>query len=299
LPNYPHILIATLGGQPQVVTFTLDFLLQRGFPISAVVVLHPEASEPRLQHALACLNAEFASDYYHVKVPEGKIRFRSYTLEQNGRTIDDITNDADADGTLEAIHGLISNLKRQGSHIHLSVTGGRRMMALLAISVASFNFDRHDHIWHINTPEHIKKQVDEGKQMHVPADAGVKLIEGPFIALGAYFHPSSPSFRTTQEEQLLQLDAQERAKCREVVRAATPSQLRVLQAFASGLTPQEVAQALGVTLVTVNAHKTALLSLCRDAWGLPPDRRLDYNFLHVKFSGYFGDEAALEKLTAQ
>ena len=59
MSKYIHTLLATLGGQPQVVTFTLDLLLQRGFPISEVILVHPEASHPRLQHSLDCLNAEF------------------------------------------------------------------------------------------------------------------------------------------------------------------------------------------------------------------------------------------------
>ena len=62
LPEHTHILLATLGGQPQVVTFTLDLLLRDGFPISEVFVIHPKASDPRLQHSLACLRAQFIDD---------------------------------------------------------------------------------------------------------------------------------------------------------------------------------------------------------------------------------------------
>jgi CRISPR-associated protein Csx14 len=57
--GYKHTLVATLGGQPQIVTFTLDLLLKRGIPISEVVVVHPAAS-PRIQQSLERLNAEFA-----------------------------------------------------------------------------------------------------------------------------------------------------------------------------------------------------------------------------------------------
>ena len=38
MPDHPHALVATLGGQPQVVTFTLDLLLKNGYPISDVFV---------------------------------------------------------------------------------------------------------------------------------------------------------------------------------------------------------------------------------------------------------------------
>ena len=70
MPDHTHILLATLGGQPQVVTFTLDLLLNEGFPINEVMVIHPKASQPRLQRSLACLSAEFVGDYYKANLME-------------------------------------------------------------------------------------------------------------------------------------------------------------------------------------------------------------------------------------
>src|SRR5579872_2657926 len=191
--EHKHVLLATLGGQPQVVTFTLDLLL-KNFPISEVMVIHPEAVRPRLHHSLACLNAEFTGDFY--TAAQRTIHFRSHVLYLDNAPIDDITDDAHADGTLDTIHQLIGDLKRKGYYIHLSVTGGRRLMALLAISVASLNFDRYDHIWHIYTPDHVKEQAKDGKRMHVPDDSGVRLIKGQFISLGAYIFDQSQSFRS-------------------------------------------------------------------------------------------------------
>jgi hypothetical protein len=43
--------------------------------------------------------------------------------------------------------------------------------------------------------------------MHAPVDAGVKLIKGPFIALGAYIYPQASTFKIAQEEQRSQMDA--------------------------------------------------------------------------------------------
>jgi len=47
------------------------------------------------------------------------------------------------------------------------------MMALLAISVATLNFDRYDHIWHIYTPDKTQNEANEGSLMHAPADTGI------------------------------------------------------------------------------------------------------------------------------
>ncbi len=286
MPDHPHVLVATLGGQPQVVTFTLDLLLEKGFPISEVFVVHPKATTPsRLSRSLLRLGTEFAGNTY--RATSWPVHFHSHVLQQDGHPIDDIIDDRVADGTLNTIHHLIGDLKRQGYHIHLSVTGGRRLMALLALSVAVFNFDRHDHIWHIYTPESLQQEASEGAIMHAPPDAGVTLLQGPFITLGAYIHSPMYSFRSAQQEQRLQMEAQERARCADVERRATPAQLKVLQAFARGLRPQQVAQELSIAPVTVNSHKSVLLSHCHNAWNIPDKERLDYHFLYAKFASYF------------
>ncbi|HEU5379529.1 MAG TPA: CRISPR-associated ring nuclease [Ktedonobacteraceae bacterium] len=289
MPDHPHVLVATLGGQPQIVTFTLDLLLQQGFPIHEVIVLHPGASSPtRLYHALLRLNAEFSNGTY--PLTRHAIHFHSHILQLEERPINDITDDAHADGTLDTIHRLLGDLKRQGYRIHLSVSGGRRLMALLAISVAMLNFDRYDHVWHLYTPEAIREQADEGRLMHVPQNAGLKLIKAPFLSLGAYiFDPTQP-FRRVQEEQRAHMDAQERARCSQVIAKATPARLKVLRAFARGLRPQQVAEELCITLATVNSHKTPLLNECHVAWNIPFEERLDYHFLSAKFGQYYENE---------
>jgi len=287
MSKYIHTLLATLGGQPQVVTFTLDLLLHRGFPISEVIVIHPEASHPRLQHSLDCLNAEFVGDQYHIDGRTISCHFRPHVLRLDDEPLADIVDDESADGTLDTLHHLICELKRQRRHIHLSITGGRRLMALLATSVAFLNFDRHDRVWHIYTPEAIQQCTNEGTLMHVPAEAGVRLIESPSMSLGAYLPNQSLSFYAAQSAQRSQMDAQERARCSQVVQEATGRQLDVLRAFAEGLSPQEVADHLCLSIKTVDTHKTVLLGLCRNAWNKGPNESLDYHFLQKAFDQYF------------
>ncbi len=285
MPRRKQILIATLGGQPQVVTFTLDLLLQEGYPISEVIVLHPDTtSQPRLQTALQRLSVEFSDGYY--QAGQRHILFRSHVLEDDGQPISDIiSSEEHADSILNSVHRLIGDLKREPCLIHLSVSGGRRMISLLALSVASLNFDRHDCIWHIYTARYLQEQARDGKVMHLPASEDLRLTQVPFPALGAYTSPLS-SFRSVREEQRLQMEAQEHMRCTETVNRATRSQLRVLQAFAKGLRPQRVAEELGISPVTVHTHKTALLNLCRQSWNIPSEEPLDYLFLRDQFAGY-------------
>jgi CRISPR-associated protein Csx14 len=57
------ILVTTMGGQPQIVTFTLDALRRRGEAIDQVVVVYL-AGAKRYQRAFQQLSAEFAGDRY-------------------------------------------------------------------------------------------------------------------------------------------------------------------------------------------------------------------------------------------
>ena len=293
MPEYIHTMVATLGGQPQVVTFTLDLLLQRDIPISEVIILHPEALDERLQRSLARLNAEFVSDYYRFSDRPQRCRLRSYVLQLDGAPLEDITDDMSAKGVLDTVHRLVRDLKQQDRRIHLSVTGGRRLMALLAISAAHLHFDHFDHIWHIYTPYALRPLVNEGALMHAPADARVNLIEVPFVPWGAYFPTLSQSVDTAQgmrRFQTAQMDVQQHARCEQVVAKATPRQLDVLRAFASGLDQQEVAKELHITISTVDAHKTRLLELCRELWNIEEEQHLGYHFLYKTFAAFFNHE---------
>jgi CRISPR-associated protein Csx14 len=280
-----HILLATLGGQPQIVTFTLDRLL-RNYPISEVIVIHPNAPlGSRLQRSLKRLSEEFTNDYYHYQEKQYIIHFRSQVLELDGQPIDIIVDDGHADGTLNTIHRLIGDLKRQGYYIHLSLSGGRQMMGLLAMPIATLNFNRNDHIWHIYTPDEIQQAANEGQVMHLDNDH-IKLIEVPFVALGAYISPTL-SFHRVQEEQREKMETLERSRCIQVVKQAKPSQLKILRAIAKGSHPSQVAKELELTVATVSSHCTTLYVYCREAWDIPRNEQIDYHFLQLKFAEYF------------
>lgn len=289
MPAYTHTLLATLGGQPQVVTFTLDLLLSRGVPIKDVIVIHPTVLQPRLKHSLACLNTEFMGDRYQVN---GQIiHFHSHILRLDEEPLEDIVDDMSANGALDTIHSLIRTLKQQHRHMHLSVTGGRRLMSLLAISAALLNFDHADHLWHIYTPDAIRQQAKEGALMHVPSEAGVSLIEMPFVPWGTYFsnlpQPVDSSAQAVLRSQTANVDMQTYECCKQVKQVLTNAPLKVLRAFAKGMNPQEVAEVLYLSPSTVSTHTTRIFEACREAWDMPEKRSLSYHFLRDKFARYF------------
>src|SRR5260370_1024187 len=138
--GYKHTLVATLGGQPQIVTFTLDLLLRRGIPIYEVIIVY-SASSPHLQQSLERLNAEFVGDHYTFEGQSLTIHFHQQILRHYDTIIDDIIDEPTASGALDTIGELIRSLKEQRRIIHFSISGGRRLMTFLSFSAALLYFE--------------------------------------------------------------------------------------------------------------------------------------------------------------
>lgn len=176
-------LVATLGGQPQIVTFALDALLAQGEPISDVYLVHLSLANPRTQQALHLLQQEFLNDMYAGR----RCRLRRAPIRANGAELTDIRTAADAEATWQCMRDLIADLKREGRRLHLCLSGGRRMIALLAMSAAALLCDHQDRIWHMHTPETTLQRVKDGAHMHVTPADGVQLIQAPLAPWGAIF----------------------------------------------------------------------------------------------------------------
>jgi CRISPR-associated protein Csx14 len=286
MPQTSTVLVATLGGQPQVVTFGLDLLLAQGVPVDEVAVLH--LAGPRYRRAYRRLAEAFPGDRYG----ERAIHLRGVPVQREGRALDEIRDTADADAVWRTVHELIATLKARGLRLHLLLIGGRRLMALMAVSAALLYLEHGDRVWHLYTPDAMAEAACDGALLHVPADAGVQLIEVPLVPLGAYFPGIRPLLSASPAEVIAArtrwLDEVEQARCQAVLSRLSERQAEVLRAFAGDLTPGQVAERLAVTLKTVDSHKTVILAECRIAWNLPEAERLSYHWLREKFGRYFG-----------
>lgn len=292
MQGYKHTLVATLGGQPQIVTFTLDLLLKRGVPIYEVIVVHPVAS-PHIQQSLARLNAEFVGDRYTFEGCSRTIHFRQQILSHYDSIIDDIVDETTASGALDTIGELIRSLKRQQRIIHFSISGGRRLMTFLSFSAALLYFETPDELLHLYTPEDVKERVDKSGAMHVAPEDGRRLIEVPFARAAQPFlalmlnHTTSDTIQTQREQQ----KAEEQKRCQQVVDALTAARSReVLRAIAQGLHPRKVADALHLDPSTISYYAGKVYRECRNVWDVPEDMRLDYHFVQAKFANYFYDK---------
>ncbi len=284
-------LVATLGGQPQVVTFALDILLARGEPIDEVVVLHLGPEHPRFGRALQRLSEEFVGDCYQGR----RVRFRRLLVSSGRRRLLDIRDERDAEAAFEAVHMLFRELRTRDRRLHVCVAGGRRILALLIFAAAQLHFTHQDRLWHLYTPDEVQERARDGALMHVRPEEGVRLIQVPVVPWGAYF-PALRNLTLARPFSALSPmlwnmpDDGELRHCRRVVNQLTPRQREVLRAFAEGLSPSEVSARLHMSPSTVDTHKTRILSVCREVWGLAPDQRLTYHFMREQFGGYVAQQ---------
>ncbi len=276
-------LVATLGGQPQIITFTLDLLRARGARINQVVVVYL-ASEPRYHQAFRKLSGEFTGDQYQGE----RMHLRSIPVRLRNATLADAHTPEEVDAVWRTFHDLFVQLKGQEQCLHLSLTGGRRILSLLAFSVAMLQFGTADRVWHLYTPSEIVAQAYEGKRMHVSAEAGLRLIEVPLVPWGAYLPGMRPLLsRSPQEVRVAHqgwLDEADRARCQQTWEKLTHRQKDVLRTLAGGKTRQETAEKLSLSISTIDDHKTKILNHCRLIWDT--EVRLDVHFLRKHFGPY-------------
>lgn len=282
--NRHTTLVALLGGQPQVVTFTLDLLLARGENIGQVAIVYP-SSNARYRNSYLRLAREFAGDRY-LNQP---CRLQNVTVNFGGAALDDIRSAAEVEAARRTLQELLASLKDADHVIHLSLSGGRRIMAMIALSAAMQYLTPADRIWHIHTPARFIEEARDGAILHAPPEAGVQLVNVPFVPWAAYFPGLAPllarSPQELREADLGWLDDDERERCRQVWVGLTPRRREVLRAFAMGLTRQQAAAKLVIEPSTVDTHRDAILDVCRQAWD-SHEGKFDVYFLRERFGPY-------------
>ena len=277
-----------MGGQAQVVTFTLDALLELGEEIATVLVLHLSPDNLRVRRALSQLSAEFAGGRYRGH----PLVFRHLAVQTSGEPLSAIRNGQEAEAVWEMARDLLAELKRTGQPLHLCIAGGPRLLALTLTSAGLLQCDHRDRLWHLYTPREFLEQARDGAILHAPPEAGVCLVPVPFVPWGAYF----PALRTLSQpiaaSTPLPVPA-DSARCAAVWEQLTDRQREVLQVLAQGPSPQEAAERLCITLKTLDTHKTEIFAECRVAWGLSEDARLTYHFLREKFGPWLAFQTQL------
>ena len=277
--------IATLGGQPQKVTFLLDLLLEHGEKIDQVILVNI-SSYGRTQNAIHRLEEEFNEDRYAGHT----CRLISYPLRSGKTELFDIRTPVDVENTRQSIHQLLSGLKNERHRVHVGLSGGRRIMSMITLAAAMQYLTPVDHLWHIHVPAEILESSRDGKIMHAPKGSEIHLLPVPFVPWVAYFPGLSNllnlSPREVGESEYIWLDAAERMKCDQVWQALTRRQQEVLTGFAGGLSRKEIALQLHISVATVDSHRDNIIEQCRVTWEDENGASFSAKFLERKFGSY-------------
>jgi CRISPR-associated protein Csx14 len=292
-PVNESALIVTLGGKPQLVTFSLDHLLDQGVRITRVAVVHLSTQDPRIHRSLEMIAQEFRTHrrYSNIRFESHLVRevrlTSSLTLIQD-HPIASSLDRAATDAIWMTWHRLISALKSTAIDIELCLAGGPRLLALMGLSAASLLFGSQDRCWHLHTADALRVQSGDGAILHAPNPADVHLIPVPMLPMGRIFpHLQSAAYLSPQQiidDRAQQVDALEMQRCLAVHKALSPREREVLREFArDGADPASVAKKLHIEIATLDSHKRNIFAECRNAWEMPAKARLTHHFLREKF----------------
>jgi CRISPR-associated protein Csx14 len=270
--------VATLGGQPQIVTLALDRLLLSHPTIHEIQVVHLDPStSPRHGVALELLHDAFAHGAYCGQPL--RATFRTPQVAEN--PLVEILDADHADAIFHTFLDLFRDLKERAATIHLVPTGGRRVLGMLALSAAQMCFSRTDRIWHLFSSEAVRAASAGGAQLHLPLDAEVRLVRIPLTPISELLPYA--------DRQLLPPphDPAQYDRCRQLWRALSPRQRDVVRATVETdlVTQQAISAQLAITPATLQSHNTTIFGLCRAIWGVPPETPVNMHWLRQQLSG--------------
>lgn len=248
-----QVLIATLGSEAQVITIALDLLLERGYPIDRLVVLHTDATEGAICESLSALLEELDGRQYYPSLRHEEVCFQ----DAQGRPLPDVITPDDMQAVFRITFETLKRIKQEGLTVHLSAAGGRKAMSSYALLSAQFLFDEHDHFWNLwSVPELLTE-----RRMHAsPGEAHLIRLPIPPWHIG-----------------LLKKEA--------FVQSLTPTLAEVLELLARGKSNREIAEKRGTGEGTVRTQVEDLRARLREWLGY--ERKVDRYTIIREFSPYF------------
>jgi len=262
---YPHVFIATLGSEPQVVTAALDLLLARRAPIGEVVVLHTACDTPPITAAVEALRADAAEHVYAHRLTFGFAPI----CAADGRPLADVETPEASQAGFQALYGAIHRAKRAGRQVYLSIAGGRKNLAVYGLVAAQLLFDEDDSLWHLYSAGDFLAS----RRLHPEPGDEVHLLPIP-VLLRSYISPALTGLRHVQDaaqalDHFQRLALEDRlADCRAfVLGSLTPAEWRAVQLLVrQGLSDNEIAARLNVSPRTVEQQLRSAYAKAGDHW---------------------------------
>jgi len=277
------VLIAPVGSKPQLVTIALDLVLERGENVQEVIVLHTTLHRPATRIAVARLGQEFHRAY-------PVVRLRPICLcDERGMPLDDVDSAPAAREAFRVLYREVKAAKQAGRRVHLSIAGGRKIIAVYGMAVGQLLFDENDRVWHIfSVPALI-----ESKALH-PGPGEAALIRVPVLrwseispALTDLVLSDDPFEALRRQEELRRADAQRLAR-EFIERELSPAEREVVRlVVCEGLTDAEIGERTCRSTKTVGHHLSSAYQKARATFGLTRADRHTLTALLAAYYGYF------------
>lgn len=275
------MLIATLGVEPQVVTITLDQLLDRGHAVSEVVVI--STLDPEVERALEVIRSEFAGGAYP------GVELREVFVSSPAGPVADFCSEVDIRALLRTLYAEVRRSREQGAAVHLCVSGGRKVMGIMGMVVAQLLFGPEDRAWYLVT-EGWRPGVE--RRLHLgPADRAW-LVPVPVLR----WSEANTLMHTVAEFddpvemvnwfERLSSSAQMKRRKEFVERWLTRAEREVVRLACRGLDNAAIAGALGKKEQTVANQLRNVYAKLREWLGYP-DQDVDRSVLIAELAPYF------------
>ena len=72
-----------------------------------------------------------------------------HSISHNENHFEDVDTPLAANAFFTLLYKQLITIKREHKHIHLSISGGEKTMAVFGMAAAQLVFDDEDHLWHL------------------------------------------------------------------------------------------------------------------------------------------------------
>jgi CRISPR-associated protein Csx14 len=275
-----ELMLATLGTEPQVITLTLDKLLTAGHAVSETILVYTE--HPAIKDNIQILEKEFRQVYSGVTL-------RLAPVTNSKGYVKDFLSEEDLCGLLRTLYIETRRARQAKYRVHMCISGGRKVMAVIAMSVAQLLFGPADQVWYLITEGW---QPGNERRLHATESDKILLLPVPILR----WNEADTLLRTVTElndpqevlvwYKRLTNKAEEKRKDEFIRHWLTPAEREVTHLACLGFDNAAIAAKLAKQEQTVANQLRGVYEKLRE-WLAFPDYTVDRSVLISRFAPYF------------